>query len=152
MIMYYTCAFTGHRVLFNTDFDPELLDRVVLSLIKNGTNRFLCGMAMGFDFEAAQTVIKYKSEYGVKLVACIPCANQAERFPKSAKILYERILQNCDEVEILSNDYYEGCMLNRDRYLVDNCDVLVSFLRRKKGGTFYTVNYANECGKKIIPL
>ena len=74
--MYRTCAFTGHRNLKNTNFDASLLDRTIGHLIKNGTDTFLCGMAMGFDLESAQSVIMHKKNYDVKLIACIPCANQ----------------------------------------------------------------------------
>lgn len=152
MIMCKTCAFTGHRNLNFTDYDPELLDRVVLNLIKNGCERFLCGMAKGFDLDAAQTVIKYKKQYGVKLIACVPCAGQADKFPVKVRKLYGSIIKECDEVEILSDCYYNGCMLSRNRYMIDNCDVLVSFLRKKSGGTYYTVNYAKQKDKKIIEI
>ena len=150
--MYRTCAFTGHRNLKNTNFDASLLDRTIGHLIKNGTDTFLCGMAMGFDVESAQSVIMHKKNYDVKLIACIPCANQTERFSESARKLYERVLSGCDEVIILSDLYYPGCMHERDRYMVDNSDLIVSFLRKEKGGTFYTVNYARRQNKKIIEL
>ncbi len=150
--MYRTCAFTGHRNLKNTNFDASLLDRTIGHLIKNGTDTFLCGMAMGFDLESAQSVIMHKKNYDVKLIACIPCANQTERFSESARKLYERVLSRCDEVITLSDFYYPGCMHERDRYMVDNSDLIVSFLRKEKGGTFYTVNYARRQNKKIIEL
>ena len=146
------CAFTGHRNLFGTDFDEQLLKRVVSDLIKNGVTQFLCGMAVGFDLKAAQTVIDLKSKYDVRLVACLPCANQSERFSLKSKQLYGAILARCDEVVVLQEKYTKGCMLARDRYLADNCDVLVCFLRKKTGGTAYTVNYAETAGKKIIYL
>ena len=150
--MYYTCAFTGHRDLLNNGFDAGLLERAVLELIENGTKRFLCGMAMGFDLEAAKCVIKYKKQYGLKLVACIPCPNQTAKFPAKDKKLYRQVYEHCDEVELVSLDYHNGCMLERNRCMVDNCDVLLSFLRSPKGGTFYTVNYARQKGKKIIGI
>lgn len=146
-----SCAFTGHRVL-GKDFDYNLLDRVILNLIKNGVKRFYCGMATGFDTAAAESLINYKKNYGITIVACIPCENQNETFSQKAKARYESILKNCDEEIIFSSTYFSGCMQQRDRYLVDNCDVLVSYLRRKNGGTFYTVNYAKSNGKKVIEL
>lgn len=152
MNTYKTCAFTGHRNLNYPDYDPELLDRVVLNLIKNGCERFLCGMAMGFDLDAAQTVTKYKKQYGVKLVACVPCPGQADKFPVKVRKLYGSIINQCDEVEVLSDSYYDGCMLSRNRYMIDNCDVLVSFLRKNRGGTYYTVNYARQKDIKIIEI
>lgn len=147
-----TCAFTGHRNLINTGFDELLLERVTENLIINGTERFLCGMAVGFDMICAQTVIALKKKYKVSLTACLPCANQSERFSVKNKILYGELLDRCDEVIILADKYFNGCMHSRDRYMVDNCDVLVSFLRKSFGGTFYTVNYARQAGKKIIEL
>lgn len=146
------CAFTGHRNLYEYDFDGALLRRVILNLVKNGVNRFLCGMAVGFDLEAAQAVLELKGEYDIQLVACLPCLDQSVGFSARNKKLYNEILSACDETVLLGNEYTRGCMLRRDRYLVDNCDVLVSFLRRNRGGTHYTVGYARAANKKIIEL
>ena len=146
------CAFTGHRSLAGTDFDEHLLERVVNYLVKNGYNRFLCGMAVGFDMKAAQAVLALKGLYNIELVACLPCANQSERFSEKNKRLYREILSRCDDIIIMEMEYRNGCMQQRDRYLVDNCDVLVSFLRKNSGGTYYTVNYARKENKKIIEL
>lgn len=146
------CAFTGHRNLTNTDFDELLLERVVENLIKTGTKRFLCGMAVGFDMKAAQAVIALKGKYDIELVACLPCENQSARYSERNKTLYEEILSQCDEVITLAGGYVSGCMHRRDRYLVDNCDTVVSFLRKNSGGTYYTVNYAKKSSKKIIEL
>lgn len=145
------CAFTGHRVLQDLDF--ALLDRVVKNLIKNGYNRFLCGMARGFDLAAAESVIALKSEYpDVSLVACIPFKGQEQNLSLSDRSRYKRILENCSEVIYLSEYYYSGCMHLRDRYMVDNCDTVVCYLRKKTGGTYYTVKYAQKKGVKCIEV
>lgn len=146
------CAFTGHRNLAGTDFDEHLLERVVADLVKTGTTRFLCGMAVGFDMKAAQAVLALKGKYDIQLVACLPCENQSERFSEKNKSLYNEILGKCDEVIVLEKEYVSGCMQRRDRYLVDNCDVLVCFLRKSSGGTHYTVKYARKENKKIIEI
>ncbi len=145
------CAFTGHRQDCG-DLDLDLLDRVILNLIKSGTEEFLCGMAVGFDLAAAEIVLKYKKDYPIRLIACAPCDNQ-DRFFKGAEAeKYKRILESCDDYIVLAPKYYAGCMHARDRFMVDNCDVLVCYLRKKSGGTFYTVNYARRCGVKIIEI
>ena len=146
------CAFTGHRSLAGTDFDEHLLERVVSDLVKTGTTRFLCGMAVGFDMKAAQAVLALKDMYEIELVACLPCANQSERFSARNKKLYNEILARCDDIIIMEMEYKNGCMQERDRYMVDNCDLLVCFLRKSSGGTYYTVNYARKANKKIIEL
>ena len=146
------CSFTGHRNLAAYDFDELLLQRVILNLVKNGVNRFLCGMAVGFDMKAAQAVIVLKKSYNIELVACLPCANQSERYSAKNKVLYDEILSCCDEVVVLESEYKSGCMFKRDRYMVDNSDTVVCFLRKMRGGTKYTVNYAKKCNKKVIEL
>ncbi len=145
------CAFTGHRFLTD-DFDRELLKRVTENLAKNGVKKFLCGMAVGFDMESAKAVLEIKKKYGLALVACLPCAEQSANFSEKNKKLYNEILSRCDETVVLEPCYVAGCMYKRDRYLVENSDVLVCFLRRNSGGTYYTVNYARKMNKKIIEL
>lgn len=149
--MEKSCAFTGHRIL-SGGFDVNLLDRVVLNLIKSGVNKFYSGMAKGFDLIAAESVINFKKEFKVSLCACIPYKNQPENFSESDAERYKKILENCDDAVIFSDEYFSGCMQTRDRFLVDNSDVLVCYLRKKYGGTFYTVNYARKKNKKIIEL
>lgn len=149
--MYKNCAFTGHRAL-DSRFNRELLDRVILNLIKSGTRNFYCGMAIGFDMQAAEAVLRYKESYDIKLCACIPCEAQSKYFSAKEKERYEKILCACDEKIVLSTEYTPGCMQERDRFLVDNCDVLVAYLRKKYGGTYYTVSYAEKQNKKIIEL
>ena len=149
--MYKNCAFTGHREL-DSRFDSKLLDRVVLNLIKSGARNFYCGMAIGFDMEAGEVVLKYKDSYNLRLCACIPCEGQSRYYSLKDRERYEKILRNCDEKIVFSEEYNDGCMQERDRFLVDNCDVIVCYLRKNSGGTYYTVNYAKKSGKKIIEL
>lgn len=145
--MSEVCAFTGHRVLY--DADAGLLERVISDLIKGGCKRFLCGMAQGFDLLAAETVIRLND---ADLVACIPCRTQSEYFPAADKIRYKNILSACSEVICLSEEYYNGCMQVRDRFMVENCDTVLSYCRKSSGGTRYTLNYAVKKGRKIVEL
>ena len=150
--MYEKCAFTGHRSLAGYDLDYALLDRVILNLLKEGTKEFYCGMALGFDMVAAESLLQYREAFDFKLIACLPCPEQSESFSAKNRERYQKILERCDEIVQVSDFYYNGCMFTRDRYLVDNADVLISFLRKKSGGTFYTVNYAKSKKVNIIEL
>ena len=109
-------------------------------------------MALGFDTVAAESIINLKKNFDIKLTACLPCSDQSSRFSEFNRQKYNSILSRCDKVITLNESYRAGCMHERDRYMVDNSDVLVCFLRRNKGGTFYTVNYAKKTGKPVIEL
>ncbi len=135
------CAFTGHRDL-EKDFSTQDLKKEIERLItqKNVTT-FYVGMAMGFDLVAAETVMKLKKKYPVKLVACIPHYNQEKYFSDRDKKRYYDLLKKCDEKIMVSEKYYKGCLLKRNRYIIDRADYLIAYLRKDIGGTAYTVNY-----------
>ena len=48
--------------------------------------------------------------------------------------------------------YTADCMLARNRNLVDNSAYLVCYFRERRGGTAYTVDYADRQGIQIIRL
>lgn len=135
------CAFTGHREL-ERDFSPRILKKEVENLImQEKVDTFYVGMAMGFDLIAAETVLKLKRKYDVKLIACIPFYGQEKYFSDKDKKRYAEILKKCDESILISENYYKGCLLKRNRYMVDNADFLIAYLKKDIGGTAYTVNY-----------
>lgn len=142
---WFVCAVTGHRVL-SSDFSKEELRAALRALAAAGVRTFLCGMALGFDLLCAEEVLLLREELPVRLVACIPCADQAARYPKSARERYERILDRCDERAVLHERYCDGCMFERNRYMVDRADLLLAYFTGRQGGTKYTVGYAEKRG------
>lgn len=141
----FVCTVTGHRVL-SSDFSKEELRAALRALAAVGVRTFLCGMALGFDLLCAEEVLLLREELPVRLVACIPCADQAARYPKSARERYERILDRCDERAVLHECYCDGCMFERNRYMVDRADLLLAYYTGRRGGTKYTVGYAEKRG------
>lgn len=145
-----SCALTGHRKLYD-DFNEELLNKALVNVIeKEGVTAFYNGMARGFDLISARHVLNLKKKYNIKLIACVPCKGQENGYSPSEKAEYARILSECDEVRVLYEHYFDGCMLNRDRYMVDNSSLIIAYLRETKGGTSYTVNYAELKERKIF--
>ncbi len=149
-----TCAFTGHRRL-DGDCTNYLVEQAVRSLIDEGVEFFYNGMAMGFDLLCAECVLSLKEEFPkIKLIACLPCYGQERNYSEKDKQRYVNILKRADESILLSETYFQGCMLVRDRYMADKADVLVAYKRKSVGGTAYTVNYfqKNYPERKIIFL
>ncbi len=133
------CAFTGHRIL-EEDFSEKALKSVVRSLVKQGVYTFFCGMAIGFDLLAAESVLSLKKrEKRVRLIACIPCEGQDKYYSKEDKLRYQKALALADEKILLSENYFQGCMQVRDTYMAERANILVAYCKRKTGGTAYTV-------------
>ncbi len=146
-----TCAFSGHREL-ELDFNIKDLKEKILGLINIGYKNFLVGMAIGFDSECAKIIIDLKKTFDIKLIACVPCKEQDKNFNFSQKKEYKYLIENSNEVIVLSENYTPFCMLKRNIFMIDNCSVLTCYLRKNKGGTFNTYNYAVKKGIQIIKV
>lgn len=145
-----SCAFTGHRKL-NDDFSDVLLEKKIRYVIDElGVKYFYCGMAKGFDLIACRIVEKIKKEKDVKIIACIPCPEQEKFFNEKDKELYKKMIKNCDEIKIINEHYFKGCMLLRNKYMVDRSDIIISYIRENSGGTRWTVEYALRNKKQLI--
>ena len=144
-----TACFTGHRML-QEEMLPYIhtrLEQELASAYDSGYRTFLCGGARGFDTLAAQDILRFRdSRKDVRLILAIPCADQANRWPAEDRKIWMDICTKADEVHILSEMYYTGCMQVRNRYMVDRSSLCLCFLTRFEGGTWSTVRYALHGG------
>ena len=150
-----TVCFTGHRNLQPADL-PVLTARVDAALCQayeSGYHTFLCGGARGFDTLAAQEVLRFRADHpGIRLVIAVPCITQANRWSAAEKRLRESILLQADEVRVLSDFYFTGCMQVRNRFMVDASSLCLCYLVRFEGGTWSTVRYALHRGLMLKHL
>lgn len=143
-----TCCVSGHRIV-KKDLDIKKLENVFKLSIEKGYKNFLVGMALGFDTICFQILEKIRKEKDIKIIACIPCLTQDYKYSADDKKEYKRMIESADNKIILSESYNPWCMQKRNRFMVDNSTLLISYLRNAYGGTFNTVKYAQEQGIKI---
>jgi uncharacterized phage-like protein YoqJ len=150
-----TVCFTGHRQIAYKDAVrlPSLLERVLVDLIERGATTFRAGGAMGFDTAAALKVLELRERYPhIRLELILPCRNQTERWDGAAIRTYQYILERADSHRFLFDTYFDGCMLERDRKLVEGSDVCVAYCNRIRGGTAYTFTHALRAGLELSNL
>ena len=150
-----TCCFTGHREipLLRRHHIAKVLKQELEKLIEQGVIYFGAGGALGFDTMAAQTVLSLKSKHPeIKLILVLPCHSQADRWSEEDRAVYEEIKLKADKVKYTSIEYTSGCMHKRNRHLVDNSSVCVSYMTKNTGGTAYTVDYARKNRVRVINL
>lgn len=157
-------CFTGHRPNRLYGYDPKIKGN--LELIKNlkdiiefyinnhGVDTFITGMALGVDTWAARIILKLKeSNPTLKLVAAIPCKNQYKKWNQSSIEEYKYILSKCDMIHYVSeNDYTNYCMVNRDKWMVDNSSYIIAVWNGSNSGTGTTVKYAVKNLKPVHVL
>ena len=157
------CSFTGYRTkklnfcISKSALDYESVEDClrgeIVRMLDEDFNTFMCGMAIGADMMFAKTVLELKKKYPpplINFVAVIPCLDHDKRWNESDRESGRIITAAADEVVYVSEfRYYNGCMAKRNRYLVDNCDELISIFDGQTGGTMQTINYAKGNGKKV---
>ena len=172
----HTVAFSGHRTfkmrgdtLFvghSAGTTPaetlaERLDRQLDRLLAAGYDTFLCGMAEGFDLEAAEAVLRLKTRnlpvsgqesHPIRLVAVVPYLRQASHFTPTDRNRYKEVMRQADKRILLSELYHAGCFHVRNDYLVDHASLLLCYYNGTKGGTQYTVRRALKAGISILNL
>lgn len=161
-IRNHTACFTGHRpqklpwkfnekdkscVIMKKQLKKELIDA-----IKDGYNTFITGMALGFDMICAETVLELKKKYKhIKLIGALPCKNQDSKWPNSEQKRYRKLLPKLDCVRCIYDTYIgPECMLERNRYMINNSSLLIALFSGQNGGTKSTINYAKKQNLKII--
>lgn len=158
------CAFTGHRPhkfpwkQDETDSRCVALKAVladqIASLVNAGFTQFLSGMAEGTDtWSALSTLTLREKNPAIKLHCILPCKGQANKWSASSRGLYDSILDQADSIFYVSRTYYKGCMLDRNRFLVDHAATLLAVYNgESRGGTVATIRYAQKMGRNIIVI
>lgn len=150
-----TVCFTGHRDIprEHAFVLPRLLENELITLIERGVTVFRAGGAVGFDTLAALKVLEMKESHPhIKLELILPCENQTEWWREAEVRTYHYILERADRFEFLHEHYVKGCMLERNRRLVQGSDVCLAYCYRNRGGTLYTLTHALKEGLEIINL
>lgn len=158
---YYVCL-TGHRPkdlpdTYGYDINSEGWKdarkqfRFILSTLPRH-KVVISGMAQGADINWAIAALQVKKNNpSVELWCYIPCKEQANKWSKTDREIYNKILERADKVVYISEKYTPDCMQKRNKSMVDLSDQVVAFYNGKQsGGTYNTIKYANLVGKPII--
>ena len=82
----------------------------------------------------------------------LPCPSQAAHWDARTQARYRQTLARSDEAHVLEAEYSPGCMLRRNRAMVDAADVLLTVFDGSEGGTAATIRYAKRRGAEIVPV
>ena len=158
--MKNSVCFSGYRpAKFNYSSENKKLiyQKLITEIstcIKYGYDTFYFGGAPGFDLLAAYAVIYLKRIFDIKLICALPYEKfyLSEEFDESWHKEYLAIAAKCDEIINVSKDKNDGCFMLRNKFMVDNSNILICFFDGQKGGTLNTINYAKQNGLQIINL
>ncbi len=143
-----TVAITGHRPskLGNAD-NMMVMQNRILPVYLDDADLIIQGMAHGIDLMAAKTAYRL----GKPFVAVRPWAGHTA--PGAWKKTYNWALKSAQSVHLISDEEeFPGnwVYLARNRWMVDNADLVYAIWDGSESGTSYTATYA--LSKKIPVL
>jgi uncharacterized phage-like protein YoqJ len=147
-------AATGHRPHLlpcannpNHPFITSIKQDLIDWLHQEKVTRIISGMATGWDMWVADISL----QFNIPLYAYIPFPGQESQWGHDDIQHYNAILDKATEIKLCSDKYHPKAYFKRDKMMVDDADKVIALLdpNQKKGGTFYTVNYALKTKKEV---
>lgn len=103
---------------------------------------------MGWDIAVAEAA----DWAGVPFVAAIPFPGQSRHWTGEDIARYDRALTLASKLAYISTIPGTSAYIKRDRWIVDHCEELHALDSGRRSGSHTTVLYAEEIGRKVVPL
>lgn len=143
VILFGHRDFYGHRIL------DELLDPLLKDLIR--TKSFVeiyIGHNGEFDIYAATVVKRVQSSMGKannEFICVLP-------YPQKNMKYYEEYYDSIVIPECAQKTHPKGAITKRNRWMVEQADLLICYVEREEGGAYTALKYAKKLGKQIVNL
>lgn len=133
----YSCCFTGHRLLPQEALPQlrrNLLLRTAALIEEQGVRFFTAGPRWALTPWRRSASSSLKERYpSIRLLLALPCRDQDARWPREARERYRRLCQSAQGTVLLAEQYFEGCMQQRNRFLVDQSAYCVYYQNHPGG-------------------
>lgn len=142
------CCGFGHRNVFENIVDR--LDSVVEAVIQQGCDVFYSGAMGDFDSLFSSTVRKAKKKHPhIKLICLKPYfTNDINTDRDYYNAMYDDVII---PPEIIGA-HYKAAIKERNRWIIDNSDVVLVYFVRDYGGAFDAMKYALKKKKYVIKV
>lgn len=119
-------------------------------LISHQPSLVYTGMALGVDQWVAELCILND----IKFIAALPNKSMSNKWPPHAVEKYEQLLKKASNVHIVhdTTSYWPEQMQDRNIWMVDNSDMVVSIWDGSSGGTANCIGYAKMIKKKYFNI
>ena len=142
------CGFCGHRDVFEADVE-ERAKTEIEKLIENGFTTFYSGGMGDFDKICERIVRGFKRKNDdIRLCLILPyIKSSVNNNPEYYNALYDEII-----VPDLGHVHYKRAIIERNRWIIKNSDMILAYVFRGFGGAWTMLKYAEKSGTKYINI
>ena len=152
VITMINCTFAGHKEVYLKDAELRIEAAILDLLEQDESVCFYCGGIGAFDELCSRTVKRMKilrQDKEIRLYLVIPYMMQ--RINKNK----QELMSAYDEIlfpDQLSVCHYKRAIYERNKWMIDRCQILISYVVRPFGGAWKMYQYARERELQIINL
>lgn len=148
--MENSACFCGHRdiSIYSREIKSKIFNTILDLYQNHNIVNFLSGGMGNFDAMCENQVLILKKTYPeIKLFLVIPYyTKNINDNPFNYK--YDEIIYP----DFIKQYHYKQLIIERNKWLVDNSDYIISRVINNTGGAFITLKYAKKMQKNIISL
>lgn len=147
-----TCVFSGHREVLIPGIEMRLADEIERLLQTDSKFVFLSGGMGQFDemgSAAVRAAKRHHSDIDIALVLVLPYPSSRLNTDKE---YYGALFDGIIIPSISDAAHRKAAIRLRNRWMVEQSDIVLACVYRNFGGAWDTVNYARRLGKQIIDL
>lgn len=148
----YTVTFAGHREVYQSEVRTRLAEELEKVAAEHDSILFYVGGMGDFDGMCAAEVRALKHRHPkqeIKLMLVEPYMKQSiNEEGEYLHMMYDEILIPME----LAGIHYKKAITERNRWMVREADLLVSYVYRDFGGAVNTVKYARKMKKEVLNL
>lgn len=146
-------AGTGHRPDKLGGYGQEAADRLERLaynwLHLHMPEKVISGGALGWD----QALARASYHHGIPYVMALPFKDFDSKWPVKSRDNLTDLINYADEIVYVCDEGYAPWkMQERNKWMVDNCNILLALWNVTDGGTHNCIKYANSIGRQIINL
>ena len=149
----FAVSFFGHRVIHNQLHLDQILDELILCLLRNnGYVEFLVGRDGDFDQLVSSAIKRCQRQYGhhnSSHIWVMPYLTSFFRDNEQGCYDYYDEIEICEES---STKHFKAAFQVRNKHMVGRSDLVIFYVETNEGGAYQTMQYAIQQGKNLINL
>ena len=144
----YRVSFIGHRQVSSVAFVEDQVERIAVDLMRQKNFvEFYLGRNGEFDIAAASGIKRAQDRVGHEKSALILVLPYKMKDLPYYQAFYDEVMLPVDP-----SVHFKAAITKRNEWMIENTDLLISYITKSEGGAYTTYRYAQTKGLQICNL
>ena len=148
MLDIYRVSFIGHREIYQYREIENELEKVIYDLLYSKEYvEFYVGRNSDFDVMVASVIKRIQKDFGTHNSSLILVLPYHVKDMKYYETYYDEVI-----LPVSSKTHYKAAITERNKWLIENTDLLIAYVVKDSGGAAQCLNMAIKAKRKFLRL